>query len=74
MGVKSVAFAILPLALALSGCSGVSAEEESALKIKLIEYENCLSIQTDYWKKLNENFQPQVVEKLALERCAGKRP
>ena len=74
MGVKSLAFAFLPLALALSGCSGVSAEEESESKIKLIEYENCLAIQTDYWKKLNEGFQPQVVEKLALESCAEKRP
>ena len=74
MDVKHLPFAFLALVLALSGCSGVSNEGESESKTKLIEYELCLEIQTDYWKKLNEGFQPQVVEKLALESCAEKRP
>ena len=71
---NSLPFALLPLVLALSGCTGSSTEGESESKAKLIEYELCLEIQKEYWKNLNENFEPQLVEKLAVESCADKRP
>jgi hypothetical protein len=74
MGVKSLAFVFLPLAVALSGCTSTSTEGDDESKTKLIEYELCLEIQKEYWKNLNENFVPQVVEELALESCADKRP
>lgn len=71
---KSLTFVSLALVIALSGCSGSPSEEESESKTKLIEYELCLEIQKEYWKNLNENFVPDLVEKLALEKCAEKRP
>jgi hypothetical protein len=71
---KFLSFALLPLVLALSGCTGSSTEGDSEAKTKLIEYELCLEIQKEYWKNLNENFVPQSVEELALESCADKRP
>ena len=74
MSVKFLPFSALAIVLALSGCTGSSTEGETESKTKLIEYELCLEIQKEYWKNLNENFVPQVVEELALESCADKRP
>jgi hypothetical protein len=64
--------ASLALVLALSGCSSSPSIDELESRVKLLEYENCLEVQREYWR--NKTNDPSKIEEYSLGNCSSIRP